>query len=289
MSQLLENLQTLKLRIEQGIPAPTSKPKLLSMKDIVCIEDVFQPRKIVAYKSEQHIAGMVKTLRSNKAKRLEPILVFWIGDTWCCIDGHHRLKAYGEANITKSIPVSIFTDSLPKARLQAFGRNSRDKLPMMAEDKSNGAWRLVATSSDITLTKELIADATGISPRTVGYMREARRKLDTITTSHDYADISWKEARLMAEGITLNKTETDYENFIEQDGQKKAAQFRRHFGDRLGKNPDSTAYALYLYDSSLIKQMLPYLRDLVAEEVDEFDIDDEDTEVLEGGVVDPVI
>jgi hypothetical protein len=178
------------------------------------------------------------------------------------------------------IPVHVFEGSLTQARVQSCRANSRDKLAMSREDKSNVAWRLVVTTS---LSKRQLMEVANVSEGLIASMRRAKDQLQHESVSV-LVEMSWKEARLHAQGIEFTNEETDYEDYAQQEAVKLATRFRKVFGDRLGKNPDITARALELYDSSLPRQMTPTW------ELHSMDEDDygEEPMTYADGTVDPV-
>lgn len=284
MSEYLDELKGLELRIRQSEGAPQQTPKVLQRLDIECIETIFQPRKIRDWTSQPHIEVMASALKTERTSRLDPVTVFWIGDAWCCIDGHHRLSAYDNAHILKDIPVKVFEGSLDDARLYSYRSNSRDKLPMRAEDKSNGAWKLVVAPISGNVSKRMIADATGVSERTVASMREVRTLLKENHKSLQLADMDWKEARLRAQGITFDSERMEYADFVEKEGIKLATRLRRDYGKVFDKNPDILAFAIERCNDSLPR----LLTQAWGHTLNDDEYFEEDVEFLPDGIVDPV-
>jgi hypothetical protein len=79
---------------------------------------------------------------------------------------------------SRPIPVENFDGTVDEARIEALVRNSKDKLRMTTEDKTEGAWKLVKEGSDLTV--ERIAEITQRSERQVYYMRSAWRQLHAL-------------------------------------------------------------------------------------------------------------
>ena len=114
-------------------------------------------------------------LRETDETTFVPITVYWIGKTWCCIDGHHRLKAYqAERKMWSTVPVQVFSGTLDSAIGRALEGNSKDKLPMQRQEKSGAAWRLVVGTS---LSKAIQAQASGVSESQIALMRRTKAYL----------------------------------------------------------------------------------------------------------------
>jgi hypothetical protein len=115
----------------------------LKQKDICVAEQVFQWRtpQYNMIPSDDHIFEMAKATQNTGA--LEPILVMPVADKYYVMDGHHRLAAYKTAGWEGDIPAMMFAGSLDEAIREALRRNTKNKLPMSAKDKTEAAWRLV--------------------------------------------------------------------------------------------------------------------------------------------------
>lgn len=162
--------------------------------EITSMVSVFQPRELRGQHadSEDHIHQLAKTINAgNPWKPLDPMLIWWGGDRWYVIDGHHRRLAYFKAfqklhddkklsGSVKSqrVPVEVFRGELFEAKLEATKRNSKNKLQMTVKDKMNAAWRLVVEGLPAKKIKQVeIADMFGITDRAVRNMRKAHEFL----------------------------------------------------------------------------------------------------------------
>jgi hypothetical protein len=76
-------------------PAPEKIPERLPLTAIRKNPDVFQLREPVEHEKQGHIETLAKIPADGRY--LEAIDVWWDGERWCCIDGHHRLDAYRRA------------------------------------------------------------------------------------------------------------------------------------------------------------------------------------------------
>lgn len=213
---LSEARETIRRNLEEHGSEPAAPlPDGLALDQIAKAESVFQPRTLQGRMREdmahlKTLAGAVGT--PEKPKFLDPITVWWGGDRWFVIDGHHRIEAYQQVGIRAAVPVTIFTGTLDEAMAHSSASNSKDKLPMSMNDKRNAAWRLVVLT-DWSKTK--IMDATGISKGTVDNMRTVKAKLfgasdgdhsegELAVTPEELSEKTWKAAKFEASGRELD-------------------------------------------------------------------------------------
>jgi predicted XRE-type DNA-binding protein len=172
--------------------APAAAVTHLNRNEIhVAEEGVFQWRRYQrnARQSADHITALVRGLKAT-GEPFEAILVFWAGDRFFAVDGHHRLAAYDAANWNAPIPVKVCEGSSDAAQLAALQGNNKDKLPMTRADKSNAAWRLVKQGG---FSQSQIAALTAVSTSTVKNMR---RKLHEIEAAGaDPLEMDWERAQ----------------------------------------------------------------------------------------------
>lgn len=241
----------LKERILKGQPAPAHKISRLKLKDIHELPVVFQHRGILQSVSENHAVELGRAIQRGQV--LAPLVVYWIGDAWCVIDGHHRLAAYRGVKYTKPIPVKVFEGTLEQARLQGLANNSKDKLAMTPREKQNAAWKMVISSR---FSKADIASAAGVSERTVGNMRAAERTIKAEYPEQALDSLTWEQARKMAAGELIE--DFGAEDWVETEAKKVADRFERTFGDSLRRHPLVTMRALELYDRLLIPAIVDW-------------------------------
>jgi hypothetical protein len=130
--------------------------------------------------------------------------------------------------------------------------NSKTKLPMSRDEKSEAAWTLTKTT-DLSVTK--VRELTTVSRRTIGYMRETWRKVcehleskegrptfgDRYTCVADLRDkLSWQRARMVLRGIKF----ADDDDWRDHKADELANLLTTHVGDKLMRDPDITADAL---------------------------------------------
>jgi hypothetical protein len=148
----------------------------LPRSSIVIAEKVFQWRltneDIGA--RDDHVLELANTIAAT-GKPLEAILVFYAGDKFYVVDGHHRLAAYDTARWTKVIPVSVGEGSLEQAADAGLKRNSKNTRNLSKKEKNEAAWKLGKRVP--RLTREMICEMTGVSPSTQDGMRRVLKKL----------------------------------------------------------------------------------------------------------------
>lgn len=232
-------------------------PIAVRLDDIRIADKVFQWRRLKYNRvaSEDHVMGLAKALE-NKGKPLERILVLPVGEHYYVIDGHHRVEAYHSVKWKRPVPVEVFHGSLEEARVEAFVRNSKDKLPMPKADKMEGTWTLVKEGK---LTVEKISDITQVSERQVYYMRSAWKELcalpkERLSDGKQPIDLTWTQARRV-----LNEEAVDFD---EEDWKEKQVQklvdnlLRTKIGQGLGQRPEITALALSRLNEGLPRALV---------------------------------
>jgi ParB-like chromosome segregation protein Spo0J len=135
--------------------------------------------------SSTHLAALRKTLRNTG--RLDPVMVWQEEDAngtptgrLVLLDGHYRVAAYRAEQAAgkiegRGIPAMLITGNPMEAHLAALMVNSKDNLPLTMPERLNAAWRLVRTFRG-KLSKRRLAQASGISERSIARMRKQFRK-----------------------------------------------------------------------------------------------------------------
>jgi len=231
-------------------------PRALRLDELRIANQVFQWRRIDydIEASTDHVLGLARSL-ANNGKPLEPILVLPIGEHYYVIDGHHRVDAYHSVKWSRPIPVEIFDGSVDEARIEALVRNSKDKLRMTTEDKTEGAWKLVKEGSDLTVEK--IAEITQRSERQVYYMRSAWKQLhalppERVPNDRSLSALTWKQARRVLDEKAVDYDEDDWR---EQQAEKLIGELLRA-KIVLTKYPDITALAIERIDPDLPRALV---------------------------------
>ena len=267
MDGWLKELEELKVKVLAGEPEPEELPSELTLDEVVTCEDVFQHRYNNLSASEAHIRELRRAIRASEGQPFDPITVFWVGDSWCCIDGHHRLRAYREEGYRGAIPVQVFSGSVEQAFARASEGNSRDKLAMTQHEKLNAGWRLVVGTS---FSKSKISQASGVSERTIANMRDAMRKIKEANPDQPLDELTWKDAQRVAKGLEPLEIDFD-EGWQEARAQQMAMTLHKTFGDQPRKQPEIFLRAIEIYSSPLARA----ISDLLQRER-EFDEDEAD-------------
>jgi len=250
-NSLLHQKAILENRIAQGSPAPEN-PETLPLDSIELIPKVFQHRDDLQWVSEDHIRTLTKGMRqSTKAatkRPLEPLTVFWVGDAWVLIDGHHRYETYREIAYIEPVPVMVFSGTLDQAIGQALKGNSKDKLPMSKSEKTNAAWRLVISTG---LSLNQLVDASTISKPTIALMRKVMRHLTEADPDVVLDEMTWREALRRYQG-------KEEEEFVPDPEwrNKRAAEIAQTLSDTFGgqfkRKPEVFWEGIRKYDANLI-------------------------------------
>ena len=244
-----DTVQELGVRITAGTqPAPDVTE--LAISDIEIIESVFQHRSGNQASSGQHIDALVKNLRNRKGVALDPLTVFWVGDGWVLVDGHHRRDAYEEHGRTEPVPVKVFQGTLDEAICEALRGNSRDKLSMGRREKSEAAWRLVIGTGLRTFQ---IVESSTMSKVTIYKMNKARDAIRQTWPDTILASLSWEEAKNY-KGMASPEQEFD-EEWMEKQAKDLADRLVRTFGGELRRQPEIFWRAIEIYDCRLMDQL----------------------------------
>ena len=250
---LLEALTTIKGALEEhGGSPPTPLPATLDRNKIARMVSVFQPRELDGRwtEDERHIENLEGAIGDPKKPRyLDPMTVWWGGDRWYVIDGHHRLVAYDRAKVARGLPVDVFEGTMDEAMAHSAAANSKDRLIMRKDDKLNFAWKLTLTTE---LPKSRVVEVCAVANGSVGAMRSVKAKLlgDLRVPLEELADMTWASARLLAEGKQMDQ---DYDP--EDAVRKRADQYRKRlytaFKDIPTRDPEAFALALVLSNDRL--------------------------------------
>ncbi|WP_257197383.1 MULTISPECIES: ParB/RepB/Spo0J family partition protein [unclassified Bradyrhizobium] len=253
-----ENVADLERKLTNMKAPRVSKGKLkLARENIRVAERVFQWRLPGrdAFERTDHILDMAKSIR-NTGDPLVEILVYPCGDAFYVIDGHHRLAAYDTAKWSSTIPAKVFDGTFTAARVLALTANSKNKLRLSAEEKSEAAWRLVREMG-YSLTVSEIASASTVGPRTVHTMRTVWREVQELARREAKPlpdDLSWRAARALRKG---EEPGFDRDEWIETEAQKLVELLRKaNLGVNLTKDVEITARALRLISSGLPRALI---------------------------------
>lgn len=234
-----------------------NKPSELLSSTIRTAPQVFQPRQLFGDEVAKYHVNELKRAASGKGAKLEELLVMQIGNNTYCIDGHHRLAAYKELNISTPVPVKWFEGTVRKAVVRAAECNSRDKLPMSKGSKLEAAWRMVVLGLGSIAE---VSKATTISEATVSTMRS---KLKALKEAHEngpsddefdsdsgpgefVCQLTWDEVKRGEIGHP-EKDDKWREKIIND----WARRLSLNFGKKWGQHPDLAARAIERFSERL--------------------------------------
>lgn len=235
---------------EHGLEPPHNDPDRLDLREFTSMVSVFQPRDLDGryFDDEKHIKTLQDAIGKHETPNfLDPITIWWGGDRYYVIDGHHRRVAYQRAKIHKAIPVKLFRGSFAKAIAFSASANSKDKLPMSRDDKLNRAWFLLAYTD---MSKSDVTKACSVSIGTVNNMRATLKALrERGVPEEELLELSWKDAKDMEQD--REKPSVDYDAAL----QKRADDYRKRlykaFGNRIHTDTEAFAKALLEGDHRL--------------------------------------
>ena len=255
-------------------PQPPVKNGRLPLGDILTATSVFQPRTgngSVAW-SEGHTASLATALRSSTTRELDPITVWWSGETWRVVDGHHRLDAYRQVSNPSqkakgkkqrvipisTVPVELFTGTINQAIAYAAEANSKDKLSMTKTDKLETAWRMTVLGG---FSKAEVARATTIAETTVENMRKALKELEARNRAEaerrrgavlfDIQAMTWTDTKR----ALLGEREID-DKWMDKQALEWARKLSEALRDKMAKNPTLTLRAIKVYSKNLPKSLV---------------------------------
>ena len=252
----LEAIQNIQTAINRhGLEPPVPTPPRMNIEELNVRSAVFQPRQLEGnrYNDERHLKILQDSIgRPEKPRYLEEIEIWWGGDRYYVIDGHHRRDAYFRAGVHHEIPVRGFRGSFEDAIARAGEANSKDRLPMSNEDKFNHAWLLTVFTKK---SKAGVRKASSVSLGTVNNMRKALSVLNA--RGHSRADLietTWKDAQDLLSD--RQRPEFDSEGYIEQRANEIQKALYKALRDRPMKESEAFALALVKLDRRMPKLLL---------------------------------
>lgn len=286
MSRLIEAtaaIELIRASLDENGPTPPTNAAtlLLDRNRISTMAAIFQPRDRdrMYVEDKRHVASLADAIGNPGSPRyLDPITVWWGGDRWYVIDGHHRLDAYAAKGVREALPCEVFNGSLDEAMAYSGFANSKDRMPMTKTDKLNYAWRLVLLTR---LSKSKIAAAASVAPRTVTNMREVRRILleNPENTVNDLIEEGWKRSDLRSRGVELTAPDVDAEEALKHRANIIRERLYKALGNKPHTDPEAFALALLTSDERLPASLMQTaawreaFRDTIEALSDEIDAD----------------
>lgn len=223
-------------RIRRGSSPYPAAPVELLLREVATFEPLFQTRSPSDDESETHIRKLHRAIKCRRGKPLDPVQVFWVGDAWMCIDGHHRLKAYkravgaGHWQESQPVPVTVFEGTLLDASAAGGAENGKDRLPMQDREREDHAWSFVILDAEQKVSKKETAEKTGVGTATIGNMRRVLGYFREQKPMHDPADFSWRQAQHL-ERFGEERESGSAEERRQQDVERYARLLRKAFKD----------------------------------------------------------
>jgi len=242
------------LREMAGTPAPNSLPDRLPVSQIMQKTELFQPRGL----DERHIQELKRAIRVHGD--LEPLTVMQVGTMAVLLDGHHRMTAYENSEVTKPVPVQYFEGTIEDAVLESGRANSKAKLPMTTWERQEYAWRLVLLND---YSKKKIREAAGVSDGQVANMRRVMK-----TLGNDAFDCqTWREAHdLYNKRERPELDDDDVERWLEAQANEYADRLSKAFGKKLPSNIDLAARAMNIYFGRKLPDLVRTLQEYVPDD-----------------------
>lgn len=236
------DVDTLERLLEQnghGLTAAQVKQTRVALKHLRPAQKIFQPRNLAQkrWEKERHIDVLAAAVRQQRA--LDRITVFPVAGFRIVVDGHCRLAAYRRAGFpdTEKVPVRHISGSLSEALAVSASANSKNKLPLTLEEKTEHAWRLVLFSeSRHCYSLRRIATISGVGKSTVHNMTKTLAQ----NLPFDPRDgLTWSEVRRQKRG----DQEVD-EAWEDRLADEWAERLHKEFGDKPNSQPDVFKSAL---------------------------------------------
>lgn len=244
-------------RIRDGGCYTATAVSELELKQIQVFPTLFQFRTPKDTDSESHIIKLHRSIK-RQGKPMQAVKVYWLGDAWVCIDGHHRLHAYrravesGHWQECAPVPVEVFHGTLVEAIKEANAENPRAALQMDDGQKEEAAWQLVTTVPE--LSKKEVADQAGVGTTTVANMRKALKFIQENHPRNQPSEFPWWQARRM-ERNGEDGSGMDAEAARRERVQKMAVALHRKFGDVFKRDPSLLAEVLKEYDEDILRPL----------------------------------
>ena len=257
---------------ESGLERPKGAARIVDIKPaaVTTWVELFQPRKFSEGLYEVD-AKHVKDLKTRIGKKgeLDPIIVVKIGGRWVCIDGHHRLAAYGSLKWKGTIRCLWFAGSIAEAMDESLLKNEVIKLPINQGDRFEEAWRRTLMGRG---SKSQVVAITGVSDGTVALMRRIFKsyQMQDLPGKRlkeqrgDIMEARWQYTRMAWLGLEGEAFDA------EEEAQARAARLARRMTGRLtnslSMDAETTARALYIYDPLLCEPLAGALRGILKAE-----------------------
>lgn len=280
VSQAIERLR---LEKEANPGPPKSVPRTMRLNTIQEEPQAFQVR--LEGLDEERVEELSQNL--DDMALADRVRVWWSGNRWILIDGHHRLAAYRlkqlEIGEALQVPVEAHSKlSFSEALGVACKVNAREKVTINREDKSNAAWRLVCLGEG-SIQKQ--AEWSGASKQLISIMRATLKRLQARKLPTErLIDQGWDWSRKIDQGNEMKEFSPEAAEAMAREWSKKIA---KATGGKVTKCPDIFARAIELISDTLPEALVssdPFWAALdgpgraLLKEVDEEELENEQQE-----------
>ena len=270
-------LKRLEREYERGEHDPPRKPTKLPLTAISEEPLVFQHREdcpLSRFGLDMHVDELVRAIKREPARRLDPVTIWQCGNRWIVLDGHFRLEAYSryiaetkdKAGAFK-VPCKVFLGDAQQAWDFSVLANKKAVEPLTSTERSNAAWQRVCMSWDgskWTFSKKELAGLGLVAENSISRMRRALGELKenhSVNLEEAYG-MSWCDVLDLLNGTIVPEGEWD-------DDGEAAQRFRQSIADRLRRtfgtlpmlSPILFFEGLELYSSKMTSEIEEYIRD----------------------------
>lgn len=170
---------------------PTEAPRRLALDVLATSPRAWASRDMGQYAVERHVAELADTLRRTR-RALEPITVAQVDGWWLVVDGHLRVMAYHCVGWKSKVPVKVFRGSAREALQESIAENSKARLPLTAEERTNAAWKMTRVGG---FSKRQIMEATAVGHGSTARMRQLLELMRAAGVDPEQFP-RWKDARV---------------------------------------------------------------------------------------------
>ncbi|MAS46164.1 MAG: hypothetical protein CL557_01975 [Alphaproteobacteria bacterium] len=229
-------------------PEAVGYPEKLKLSQIQVLPHVFQVRDLPDGEDvdKYFLEAVEKRLRSTG--ELDALTIWWGGEGFYLVDGHHRYRAYEKVyGPDTEVAVRCLPSSETNPRGRATEENSKLKLPLRREELSNIAWQDVCIFSDLSARE--LESLTVRKKSQLSTMQNVRDELlSNGRKLNEISGWSWGKALGIYRGVEASLDDS-------YDDDKLAFEFKdrliKEFSDKLSTNPEAFAKAIRLYNSQL--------------------------------------
>ena len=210
---------------------------------------VFQPRSLRGQAAEEHVVleEIKDAVQRAGVESIDPVVVWWSGKAFYCVDGHHRLIAiqrYNKEQLVKAgrnvtdrrraaqkaskVPVKIIVGTLSEALSWSSRENGKARLSLRKKDRMDWAWKTLVLHEGGVIegrfNKAQRSRDLHVSRRSLGMMGSVFEKITTQVEPDRYpsdqpevrrgavlalAEVGWAKAQAVAEGRAITASWDD--------------------------------------------------------------------------------